>query len=190
MRQQLVDKFLEIYGEGEEVHVYFAPGRINLIGEHTDYNGGHVFPCAITVGTYAAARRRADTDIRLYSLNYSETGMVKASLGDLDYRQKDGWGNYPKGVIRTFINKGCRISQGLDILYYGDIPKGLGIGSSASIEVVTGLILKELEGLSDVNMVDIALFSQLSENEYIGAGSGIMGSCPCGSQPFSGRVRL
>lgn len=100
--------------------------------------------------------------------------MVKASLGDLDYRQKDGWGNYPKGVIRTFTNKGCRIPHGLDILYYGDIPKGLGIGSSASIEVVTGLILKELEGLSDVNMVDIALFSQLSENEYIGAGSGIM----------------
>lgn len=174
MRQQLVDKFLEIFGEGDEVSVYFAPGRINLIGEHTDYNGGHVFPCAITVGTYAAARRRTDTDIRLYSLNYPETGIVKASLGELDYRQKDGWGNYPKGVIQTFISKGCRISYGLDILYYGDIPKGLGIGSSASIEVVTGLILKELQELSDINMVDIALFSQLSENEYIGAGSGIM----------------
>lgn len=174
MRQQLVDKFLEIYGEGDEVSVYFAPGRINLIGEHTDYNGGHVFPCAIMVGTYAAARRRPDGDIRLYSLNYPECGMVKASLTELAYRQKDGWGNYPKGVIQTFISKGCRIPCGFDILYYGDIPKGLGIGSSASIEVVTGLILKELAELGDINMVDIALFSQLAENEYIGVGSGIM----------------
>ncbi|MFG6332897.1 MAG: galactokinase [Lachnospiraceae bacterium] len=174
MRQQLVDKFLEIYGEGDGVSVYFAPGRINLIGEHTDYNGGHVFPCALTVGTYAAARRREDDRLHLYSLNYSESGMIKASLQDLSYRQKDGWGNYPKGVVQTFINKNCRIPCGLDILYYGDIPKGLGIGSSASIEVVTGLILKELMGLGDISMIDIALFSQLAENEYMGMSCGIM----------------
>lgn len=174
MRQQLVDKFLEIYGEGDGVSVYFAPGRINLIGEHTDYNGGHVFPCALTVGTYAAARRREDDRLHLYSLNYSESGMIKASLQDLSYRQKDGWGNYPKGVVQTFINKNCRIPSGLDILYYGDIPKGLGIGSSASIEVVTGLILKELMGLGDISMIDIALFSQLAENEYMGMSCGIM----------------
>ncbi len=174
MRQQLVDKFLEIYGEGDVVSVYFAPGRINLIGEHTDYNGGHVFPCALTVGTYAAARRREDDRLHLYSLNYSESGMIKASLQDLSYRQKDGWGNYPKGVVQTFINKNCRIPCGLDILYYGDIPKGLGIGSSASIEVVTGLILKELMGLGDISMIDIALFSQLAENEYMGMSCGIM----------------
>lgn len=174
MRQQLVDKFLEIYGEGDGVSVYFAPGRINLIGEHTDYNGGHVFPCALTVGTYAAARRREDDRLHLYSLNYSESGMIKASLQDLSYRQKDAWGNYPKGVVQTFINKNCRIPCGLDILYYGDIPKGLGIGSSASIEVVTGLILKELMGLGDISMIDIALFSQLAENEYMGMSCGIM----------------
>lgn len=174
MRQQLEDKFLEIYGEGDGVSVYFAPGRINLIGEHTDYNGGHVFPCALTVGTYAAARRREDDRLHLYSLNYSESGMIKASLQDLSYRQKDGWGNYPKGVVQTFINKNCRIPCGLDILYYGDIPKGLGIGSSASIEVVTGLILKELMGLGDISMIDIALFSQLAENEYMGMSCGIM----------------
>ena len=174
MKQQLVDKFLEIYGEGDEPGVYFAPGRINLIGEHTDYNGGHVFPCAITVGTYAAARRRTDSDLCLYSLNYPECGMVRSSLSDLAYRQKDGWGNYPKGVVQTFMSKGCRISGGLDILYYGDIPKGLGIGSSASLEVVPGLLLKELMDLKDMSLVDIALFSQLAENEYIGTGSGIM----------------
>ncbi len=174
MRQQLVDKFLEIYGEGDGVGVYFAPGRVNLIGEHTDYNGGHVFPCALTVGTYAAARLREDTELHLYSLNYPESGMIRCSLQDLAYRQKDGWGNYPKGVVQTFMSKNCRIGQGLDILYYGDIPKGLGIGSSASIEVVTGLILKELMGLGDITMIDIALFSQLAENEYIGMSCGIM----------------
>ena len=174
MRQQLVDKFLEIYGEGDGVGVYFAPGRVNLIGEHTDYNGGHVFPCALTVGTYAAARLREDTELHLYSLNYPESGMIRCSLQDLAYRQKDGWGNYPKGVVQTFMSKNCRIGQGLDILYYGDIPKGLGIGSSASIEVVTGLILKELMGLEDITMIDIALFSQLAENEYIGMSCGIM----------------
>ena len=174
MRQQLVDKFLEIYGEGDGVGVYFAPGRVNLIGEHTDYNGGHVFPCALTVGTYAAARLREDTELHLYSLNYPESGMTRCSLQDLAYRQKDGWGKYPKGVVQTFMSKNCRIGQGLDILYYGDIPKGLGIGSSASIEVVTGLILKELMGLEDITMIDIALFSQLAENEYIGMSCGIM----------------
>ena len=174
MRQQLVDKFLEIYGEGDGVGVYFAPGRVNLIGEHTDYNGGHVFPCALTVGTYAASRLREDTELHLYSLNYPESGMIRCSLQDLAYRQKDGWGNYPKGVVQTFMSKNCRIGQGLDILYYGDIPKGLGIGSSASIEVVTGLILKELMGLEDITMIDIALFSQLAENEYIGMSCGIM----------------
>ena len=174
MRQQLVDKFLEIYGEGDGVGVYFAPGRVNLIGEHTDYNGGHVFPCALTVGTYAAARLREDTELHLYSLNYPESGMIRCSLQDLAYRQKDGWGNYPKGVVQTFMSKNCRIGQGLDILYYGDIPKGLGIGSSASIEVVTGLILTELMGLEDITMIDIALFSQLAENEYIGMSCGIM----------------
>lgn len=174
MKQQLVDKFLEIYGEGDGVKAYFAPGRVNLIGEHTDYNGGHVFPCALTVGTYGIARRREDKEIRLYSLNYPECGMVKASLTDLAYRQKDGWGNYPKGVIQTFISKNCRIPCGLDILYYGDIPKGLGIGSSASIEVVTGLILKDLMELKDLSMIDLALFAQLAENEYMGMSCGIM----------------
>lgn len=174
MKQQFIDKFLEIYGEGDDVSVYFAPGRVNLIGEHTDYNGGHVFPCAITIGTYAAARKREDSLFRFYSLNYRDQGIVTASLENLEYRRSDEWGNYPKGVIRTFIQKGCRIPCGLDVLYYGEIPKGLGIGSSASLEVVTGLILKDLMELSDISMIDIALFSQLAENEYMGMKCGIM----------------
>ncbi|MBS6397235.1 MAG: galactokinase [Clostridiales bacterium] len=174
MKQQFMDKFLEVYGEGDGVSVFFAPGRVNLIGEHTDYNGGHVFPCAITIGTYAAARRRTDNRVQLYSMNYPEQGILKVSLDQLSYRREDGWGNYPKGVIHTFMQKGWKIPYGFDILYYGDIPKGLGIGSSASIEVVTGLALKELMGFTDISMIDIALFSQLAENEYMGMSSGIM----------------
>lgn len=174
MKQQFVDKFLEIFGEDEDVRIYFAPGRVNLIGEHTDYNGGHVFPCAITLGTYAAVRKREDAQFRLYSLNYPNQGVVKVSLDNMEYRREDGWANYPKGVIRTFISKGFSIPCGLDILYYGDIPKGLGIGSSASINVVTGLMLRDMMQLYDISMVDIALFSQLTENEYMGMNCGIM----------------
>ena len=91
MKEKLLKKFAELFGDAEGVKVYFAPGRVNLIGEHTDYNGGHVFPCALTVGTYGVARKREDTKVCLYSLNYPECGMVKAFLSDLAYRQKDGW---------------------------------------------------------------------------------------------------
>lgn len=174
MKQQFIDKFLEIYGEGDRASAYFAPGRVNLIGEHTDYNGGHVFPCAITIGTYAVARKRADRIFRFYSMNFPDQGIVEASLDRLDYRREDGWANYPKGVVRTFMSKGCPISCGIDVFYYGEIPKGLGIGSSASLDVVTGLILKDLMELHDISMVDIALFSQLAENEYMGMNCGIM----------------
>lgn len=174
MKQRLIDKFGEIYGAGGDVRAYFAPGRVNLIGDHTDYNGGHVFACAIAIGTYAVARKREDNRFRFYSLNYPEQGVLEMSSSELYYREEDGWGNYAKGVVRTFIKKGCKVKGGLDILYYGEIPKGLGIGSSSSLTVVTGLILRDLLEIPDMNMVDIALFSQLTENEYLKTGGGIM----------------
>jgi len=174
MKQQFANMFMDIYGRGGDVKVYFAPGRVNLIGEHTDYNGGHVFPCAIAIGTYGVARKRSDSLFHFYSINYPDKGIMEAYLEDLDYRPEDGWANYPKAMIQTFVKKGCQIPCGLDLFYYGEIPKGLGIGSSASLEVVTGLILKDMMGLEDINMVDIALFAQLSENEYLGTGCGIM----------------
>ena len=174
MKQRLIDKFQEIYGENGPVSVYFAPGRVNLIGDHTDYNGGHVFACAIAIGTYAVARKREDNRFRFYSLNYPEQGILEMNSGQMYYREEDGWGNYPKGVVRTFMKKGIQVKGGLDILYYGEIPKGLGIGSSASLTVVTGLILRDLLEIPDLSMVDIALFSQLTENEYLKTGGGIM----------------
>ena len=149
MKQRLIDKFQEIYGEDGPVSVYFAPGRVNLIGDHTDYNGGHVFACAIAIGTYAVARKREDNRFRFYSLNYPEQGILEMNSGQMYYREEDGWGNYPKGVVRTFMKKGIQVKGGLDILYYGEIPKGLGIGSSASLTVVTGLILRDLLEIPD-----------------------------------------
>ena len=174
MKQQLVDKFQQIYGDGAVTGIYFAPGRVNLIGEHTDYNGGHVFPCAITMGTYALVRKRTDNRFRFCSLNYPDQGVLELPVWELDWKREHGWANYPKGMICTLMKKGVPVICGMDLLYYGDIPKGLGIGSSASLEVVTGLIIRDLMEIKDLSMIDLALFARLAENEYIGMSSGIM----------------
>lgn len=134
----------------------FAPGRINLIGEHTDYNGGHVFPCAITIGTYAVSAKREDSQIRFYSENFPEIGMICFDLFDLAYRKEGNWTNYPKGMIRYLKDAGHEIDSGLDILFNGNIPTGAGLSSSASIEMLTGVILREIFAL-DVSDLDLVL---------------------------------
>ena len=146
---------------------------MNLIGEHTDYNGGHVFPCALTIGTYGVVRSRADRVIRFYSVNFEKLGVIETSLDELVPSKEAGWTNYPKGVMWAFEKRGMKLSHGLDILIYGDIPNGSGLSSSASLEVLTGLILKETYGF-DVSMVDIALIGQDSENNFNGCNCGIM----------------
>lgn len=173
MKAKLLDKFQQIYGEGGEIGFYFAPGRVNLIGEHTDYNGGHVFPCALTLGTYCVARKRNDNKLRFYSLNFDRIGVIESDLSDLTPYKEAGWSNYPKGVIWAFEKRGYHLTQGLDILIYGNIPNGSGLSSSASLEVLTGLMLKEMFDF-DVSMVDIALIGQYSENNYNGCNCGIM----------------
>ncbi len=173
MMQNLVEKFKELYGGEGGIRQYFAPGRVNLIGEHTDYNGGHVFPCALTIGTYGVVRSREDRNLRFYSVNFEKLGVIETSLDDLTPSKEAGWTNYPKGVMWAFEKRGMKISYGLDILIYGDIPNGSGLSSSASLEVLTGLILKETYGF-DVSMVDIALIGQDSENNFNGCNCGIM----------------
>lgn len=172
--QDLKMKFTEIFGEGDEPCIYFAPGRVNLIGDHTDYNGGHVFPCALTLGTYALARRRSDQLLKLYSENFSSRGVFNSSLDDIEYTTEAEWTNYPKGVIWTFCKKGYPITSGMDIFFYGDIPGGAGLSSSAAIEVVTGLVLKDLFKLEDITLEKIALMGQYSENHFNGMNCGIM----------------
>lgn len=173
MKEKMLKKFEELYGAGGDIRFYFAPGRVNLIGEHTDYNGGHVFPCALTIGTYGVVRSREDRKLRFYSENFEKLGVIETSLDDLTPSKEAGWTNYPKGVIWAFEKRGMKLSHGLDVLIYGDIPNGSGLSSSASLEVLMGLILKETYGF-DVSMVEIALIGQDSENNFNGCNCGIM----------------
>jgi len=173
MLEKLKQKFEEKFGAEGDVRCYFAPGRVNLIGEHTDYNGGHVFPCALTLGTYAVARKREDNKLRLYSMNFDNRGVFETSLNDLTPYKEAGWTNYPKGVMWAFEKRGYKLTSGLDIAIYGDIPNGSGLSSSASLEVLTGLVLKDMFGFN-VSMVDIALIGQYSENNFNGCNCGIM----------------
>lgn len=174
MKANLVQKFQQMFGENGDIRTYFAPGRVNLIGEHTDYNGGHVFPCALTIGTYAVARKRDDDKIRFYSANFESLGIIETSLDDFVPSKKAGWTNYPKGVMWAFEKRGYVMTTGLDMLIYGDIPNGSGLSSSASLEVLTGVVLKDLYNFDEVSMVDIALIGQDSENNFNGCNCGIM----------------
>lgn len=153
--------------------LFFAPGRVNLIGEHTDYNGGHVFPCALTMGTYGIARKRADQNLRFYSTNFEQLGIIDSSLDDLQYYKEADWTNYVKGVIWTFKEKGYEINTGMDFLCSGTIPNKSGLSSSASLEILTSKILIDLYGLN-VNLIQAALFSQYAENHFVGVNCGIM----------------
>ncbi len=170
----IVEKFAEVYGDNKDVREYFSPGRVNLIGEHTDYNGGHVFPCALTIGTYGAARKREDKKIRFFSVNLERVGIIEASLDDLTNHQEYNWANYPLGVVWAFAERGLKLDTGFDMCIYGTIPNGSGLSSSASLEVLTGTILRDLYGFDELTMTDLALIGQYSENNFNGCNCGIM----------------
>ena len=174
MKKKLFDKFEELFGSSEGARFYFSPGRVNLIGEHTDYNGGHVFPCALTLGTYGVARKREDNKIHFYSMNLNTFGVVEVSLDDLSYKKAYNWANYPLGVVWAFAEKGHAIDTGFDMIIWGNIPNGSGLSSSASLEVLTGVILTDLFGIDSLSMTDLALIGQYSENNFNGCNCGIM----------------
>lgn len=173
MKEKVLEKFKELFGSEGDIRVYFAPGRVNLIGEHTDYNGGHVFPCALTIGTYGVVRKREDKKLRFYSMNFPEIGVVESSLSELTPQPEAAWTNYPKGVMWAFGKKGMEVEQGMDILLYGNIPNGSGLSSSASVEILTGWILKDMFGF-EVDGVELAKIGQFSENQFNGVNCGIM----------------
>lgn len=173
MIKGLIEDFKTLYKYDGEVKVFFSPGRVNLIGEHTDYNGGFVFPCALDFGTYAVAVKRNDNIFRMYSKNFENLGIIEFSLDRLINEPQDDWANYPKGVIKTFLEAGFDINSGFDVLFYGNIPNGAGLSSSASIELATSVILKDLFNL-DVDMVSMVKLSQKAENKFIGVNCGIM----------------
>jgi len=172
-KEQLLDKFTEVFQQTGDIFTFFAPGRVNLIGEHTDYNGGHVFPCALDIGTYAIAQKREDQKVKLFSLNFESQGVIETTLHDLNYDRNHNWANYPIGILKTFQNEGYKFYSGFDVLYYGNIPNGAGLSSSASIELVTSTLVNKLYKLN-VEMLDQVKISHKSENEFIGVNCGIM----------------
>ncbi|WP_040205206.1 galactokinase [Neobacillus jeddahensis] len=164
--------FKEIF-EASPEQAFFAPGRINLIGEHTDYNGGHVFPCAITYGTYAVARKRSDNLVRMYSMNFADIGIIEFTLNQLDYEKEHNWANYPKGMIRYILEAGYQLPSGFECVIDGNIPNGAGLSSSASIELLTGVLVAGLFGI-DIPRLDVIKLGKQVENQFIGVNSGIM----------------
>ncbi|PEK06768.1 galactokinase [Bacillus toyonensis] len=171
-KRELALKFSEVFGP-QETTQYFSPGRINLIGEHTDYNGGYVFPASITYGTYGVARRREDDRVLVYSTNFKELGVISFALNELDYDKNANWANYVKGVILTLKEVGHKIDCGFELLVEGTIPNGAGLSSSASLELLIGVVLEDLFNL-DVTRLELVKMGKKVENEFIGVNSGIM----------------
>lgn len=171
-KEQLRRSFLDIFGQEADA-TFFSPGRINLIGEHTDYNGGHVFPAAITLGTYGAARKREDRLLRFYSANFGEVGIIEVGLDNLVFDKADNWANYAKGVLKFLQEAGHRIDTGMEIFIYGNIPNGSGLSSSASLELLIGIIAENLYDL-DLTRLDLVKIGKQTENYFIGVNSGIM----------------
>lgn len=172
-KQNCIKSFYKTFGYEKDVRVFFAPGRVNLIGEHTDYNGGCVFPCSISIGTYVAIAKRDDLKMRFFSENLSDFGIIEHNIDELKPNTNNTWTAYTCGVIWCMLKQGFNLDCGFDMWVYGDIPNGSGLSSSASLEVATAYAVSMLNGIT-IDNVTIALIGQQCENEYIGMHCGIM----------------
>lgn len=168
--QQLKEQFIKLYGEGE-IRTFHSPGRVNLIGEHIDYNGGYVFPCALEFGTYGLVRERNDNIVNLASTNFDL--KVSVDINNISFKEEEDWANYPKGVMKVMLEKGFRL-KGMDILISGNIPNGAGLSSSASLEVLIAVIVDTLFNGGTSDRVDLVKISQRAENTFVGVNCGIM----------------
>lgn len=173
MKEKMIQMFTKIYGNNNDIRVFFSPGRVNLIGEHTDYNGGNVFPCALSFGTYGAIKLRDDKLVRMYSKNFDDLGVINFNIDNLKNEEKHDWANYPKGVIDILRKHGYEINCGFDMVVFGNIPNGAGLSSSASIELLMGVMIDELFKFN-INRVDLVKLAQEAENKFIGVNCGIM----------------
>lgn len=173
MRNEINATFKKVFGEKENCKTFFSPGRVNLIGEHTDYNGGNVFPCALSFGTYGVISLRNDKKVRMYSSNFENIGIIEFDLDNISYEKSHDWVNYPKGVIDVMKKHGYDINRGFDIAVYGNIPNGAGLSSSASLELLIAVMMDNLFELK-IDRVDLVKFSQEAENKFVGVNCGIM----------------
>ncbi|GAA0086193.1 galactokinase [Clostridium sp. CTA-7] len=173
MKNEINATFKKVFGEKENCRTFFSPGRVNLIGEHTDYNGGNVFPCALSFGTYGVISLRSDKKVRMYSSNFENIGIIEFDLENIKYEKSHDWVNYPKGVIDVMIKHGYNINKGFDVAIYGNIPNGAGLSSSASLELLTAVMMDSLFNFN-IDRVDLVKFSQEAENKFVGVNCGIM----------------
>ena len=173
MKKNMIKMFNGIYGENDNVRVFFSPGRVNLIGEHTDYNGGNVFPCALSFGTYGAIDLRDDKTVRMYSDNFKDLGIITFNIDELVNDEKHDWANYPKGVIDVLKKHGYNVDCGFDMVVFGNIPNGAGLSSSASLELLMAVMANDLFNFN-IDRVELVKYCQEAENKFIGVNCGIM----------------
>lgn len=173
MKSNIVKIFTEIYGKNDNLRVFFSPGRVNLIGEHTDYNGGNVFPCALSFGTYGAISLRNDKTVRMYSDNFKDLGVITFNIDELIHDEKHDWANYPKGVIDVLRKYGYNVECGFDMVVFGNIPNGAGLSSSASLELLMAVMANDLFDFN-IDRVDLVKYCQEAENKFVGVNCGIM----------------
>lgn len=173
MKNKMIEMFKNIYSDTEGVRVFFSPGRVNLIGEHTDYNGGNVFPCSLSFGTYGAIRLREDKIVKMYSENFKELGVIEFNIDDLRNEKEHDWANYPKGVLDVLNKHGYKIENGFEMVIFGNIPNGAGLSSSASLELLMGVMMDEIYNFN-IDRVELVKYGQEAENKFIGVNCGIM----------------
>lgn len=189
MKNSMIKMFNEIYGERENLRVFFSPGRVNLIGEHTDYNGGNVFPCALSFGTYGAISLRDDKTVRMYSDNFKDLGIITFNIDELVNDEKHDWANYPKGVIDVLRKHGYDVNCGFDMVVFGNIPNGAGLSSSASLELLMAVMANDLFNFN-IDRVDLVKYCQEAENKFIGVNCGIMDQFAIGMGKESSAILL
>ena len=189
MRDNIVEIFNKAYNYKDGVRVFFSPGRVNLIGEHTDYNGGHVFPCALSFGTYGAIALRNDKIVRMYSENFVDKGILTFNIDDLKNEEEHDWANYPKGVIHVLRKHGYDVCQGFDMVVFGNIPNGAGLSSSASLELLMAVMANDILKFN-IDRIDLVKYCQEAENKFIGVNCGIMDQFAIGMGKESSAILL
>ena len=189
MKNKMLEKFNEKFGYKQGVRVFLSPGRVNLIGEHTDYNGGHVFPCALSFGTYGAIALRDDKVVRMYSENFDDKGIISFDIENLKNDKEHDWANYPKGVIDVLRKHGYDVNKGFDMVVYGNIPNGAGLSSSASLELLMAVMMNDIYDFN-IDRLELVKYCQEAENDFIGVNCGIMDQFAIGMGEDSNAILL